>query len=195
MALSKTVNVQPAELLPTNARGRPNQKRVDYTFSVELPDEGKTFSLMKSMMIKQDVDIWSLCQTDYPSLASRSLFAHLEIKRRFAGTDGEIQMGIWSAAGFRKLHSLLIERNRAVTNAWSKLPVMPMWLVEGETWKLYVSSQQFAERVIVYGPFILWKTTSAQSVVGLILSLVAVMDWGIQHYLPWFLETIAYNQI
>lgn len=195
MRLSKTVNVEPAELLPTSVRGRPNQKRVDYTFSIELPDEKKTFSLMKSMMIQQDVDMWSLCQTEYPSLASRSLFAHLEIKRRFAGTDGEIQMGIWSAAGFRKLRSLLIQRNRAVTNAWSKLPVIPTWLVEGETWKLYVSSQQSDERVIVYGPFVSWKTTSAQSIVGLILSLVAVMEWGIQHYLPWFLEAIAWDQI
>ena len=192
----KTIGIQPRTLLPTGRHGMSiGTKRVDYAMGFDLSHPTRTRSYLKSL----DQDYPSLNQCEHPMICDRGLFSALEIKKDSSGRDGQIQMGIWCAAGFKKTLCLMRERQGHINTGSSAeqfydQPIVPLWLVEDATWRLYVGSQDTSDEVLIGGPLLQWSTDTPCEIVTLILSLTATMEWGVEQYLPWFCESIGFER-
>lgn len=102
-----------SDLLPTmydsGASVRAGNK-VDYCFGIDLGDK---VTLLRALPASEQ----TFNQSRHPRLATNVLFSHLEIKLRLSSRDGGIQLGVWTAAGFRRLEKL-----------GAKPPPIPLWL-------------------------------------------------------------------
>ena len=136
----------------------------------------------------------SLNQTDDEVVYRRPLFCDVEIKRQAASGDGEVQIGVWCAAGFKKLRRMFQTRGVASAQGYEALPAMPLWLVEGHEWKLYIATQKQAEEMMINGPVETWSVRTKEGIVRLIMTFTYIMKWGDEVYKPWFLRQVAYGE-
>ena len=104
--------------------------------------------------------------------------------------DGDIQLGIWCAAAFNRRDDLVFER----AGDSIPLPVVPLWLIEGQFWNLSIALQESRDEIRIYGPIHTFSTRSLGDTVRLISTITAIMDWGVHIYLPWFLASIRYPE-
>ena len=191
---SKGIDVKPRNLLPTGHFDKNiGPKKVDYAFILEMQDEDSAIAALRRLGRN---GIQSLSQAEHPMLRPVTTFSALEIKTQYNPTSPEVQIGIWCAAGFKRLQTIIEARDNVGPTSrppgapFPEMPVMPLWLVRDDVWSLYVGSQQSADRIIIHGPLKTWSTQSHLESLRLTLSVTAVMQWGIEVYRPWFLDQI-----
>ena len=72
------------------------------------------------------------------------------------------------------------------------MPIVPLWMIDGDIWKLHFGFQRDWDRIEIHGPTKSWCTSDPESTIRLLSTVRAVMEWGSNDYLPWFLEAINY---
>lgn len=189
---SKSIDVNPIFLLPDASEILKVQtKRVDYSFALVFPDRLQAQDILREFPIGER----SFCQFDNASVYLKHLFSHVEVKRRLNTRDGEVQLGVWTAAGLKRLHSLCLHRSKSLPqgNIYGQMPPIPLWSVVDDSWNLSIAIQRDSSQLTILGPVINWTTKEQDSLIKLIITVNRVMQWGVDEYCPWFYKQIAYN--
>ena len=95
----------------------------------------------------------SLNQSDYGIL--RRFPAPVSIETKIPGGDVEeakVQLGVWTAAWYKRMRDLCPNRKQRLFN-------VPLFLVEGDRWSLYVACEK-ESAIYIYGPEDLGSTNS-----------------------------------
>ncbi len=203
---SKTIDISPSSLLPTTG-GIPSQsKRVDYTICTQLDDSQRLDNLFHG-------GGGSVNQTNHFRLHGHVLLSPVEVKRKSTGRDGELQLAVWTAAGFKRIQELMewmkeanknqdisteTSSDRESANSWpsvrpdreTPLPaVQPLWLWEGDELELSVAFMRGKDELRIYR-MVQWHLERDADLLGAIICLARVMDWALEHYLPWFKKVV-----
>ncbi|OXV06132.1 hypothetical protein Egran_06100, partial [Elaphomyces granulatus] len=156
--------ISPQTLLPTNDAGIPVQvKKINYVLTLKSDDD-RAESAFEKMENPAEC---SLNQTT-DDFHRRSLIAvNIEVKREH-GIDPLVQLGIWSAAGFKK---------RKLNGDDDEAFPMPGLTVVGHVWELYIAFMNEKEQVALLGPFHIGCTDTYFGIFQIIASLTALAEW------------------
>ncbi|KAK5203072.1 hypothetical protein LTR96_011313 [Exophiala xenobiotica] len=178
----KAIDVSPPALLPTNESNRGNKKRVDYTICYKLPDKRKVVKTLSRY------GTHSFTQSNHGRLWNRILFSHVEVKRRRSPKDGESQLAVWTAAGFKKLQEI---RDWHRQTNWTRPAAQPLWLWEDDELKLYVALMEASDEMVIY-PLAEWQLKQDAQLVSALICITKVMQWAVREYLPWYKILVGY---
>lgn len=178
------MQISPKTLLPTNIRReRVQPKRIDYTIGVTFNEaEDVTRRALASI---QD---HTFNQTTIPLLCDRVLCSHIEIKTERNIDDGRLQLAVWAAAGFQKLENMWLHQveGQSVPPEMPPFAPIPLWLWKEDILHLYLAIMDSKnERVHIVEEKV-YPVDQRASLLKIIRVIAAVMDWGYDHYLPWF---------
>lgn len=126
----------------------------------------------------------SLNQSDYGIL--QQFPAPVSIVTKKPGGDVEeakAQLGVWTASWYERLRNLC-------PNEKQRLFDVPLLLVEGDRWSLYVACEE-KSAIHNYGPEELGSTNSIAGLYRLVAILKAIGKWVEIHFWPWFSKTIC----
>jgi hypothetical protein len=120
--------------------GKPVPKQVDFGLSLIPTDIERD----KIRGLLSRINTISIGQSDVPKLRYHALFSNLEIKRTYQGQDPAPQLGIWSAAGLKKMASFVSAKAHGVAPSAGlsdqfTIPSIPCWIVEGANWKFHMA--------------------------------------------------------
>jgi hypothetical protein len=112
--------------------GKPVPKQVDFGLSLIPTDieRDKIRGLLSRM------NTISIGQSDVPKLRYHALSVPWRSRERIKGQDPAPQLGIWSAAGLKKMASFVSAKAHGIA-PWAGLsdqftiPSIPCWIVEG----------------------------------------------------------------
>ncbi|KAL6871969.1 hypothetical protein J3F83DRAFT_733295 [Trichoderma novae-zelandiae] len=154
----------------------------------------------------------SINHTDFEPLQLRPIILSIETKKHGAESDkAQLQIGVWHAAQWNFLqwavHEKFLQRRQGkgresplTTNeeaevktktltALSKLPFIPGIIIQGNYWKLVIST--YAEgKTRLWSGFVFGKTESLMDIYAIVAGVRELTAWGRDTYLPWFRENI-----
>lgn len=169
----KTTNIAPSRLLPVFNDGKTSIGKacVDYVMGYNLPDEG----------VLARIRDYSVSQSDSnETIAKQVLFAAVEVKVNTNQDDGMRQLGTWCGAGYKKLAELTLRHPGDLP-----LPATQcFWAWKQDMVTLHVSVEVRGDAIKVY-EIASWSTSSAESLLRLIMTLVALNRCAQRYYVPW----------
>ncbi|KAH8747769.1 hypothetical protein F5883DRAFT_436950, partial [Diaporthe sp. PMI_573] len=126
---------------------------------------------------------------DYGPL--RKFPAPVAIETKTAGGDIEeakVQLGVWTAAWFKRMADL--DRQSKSKGLRIKMKTsprslgVPLLLIEGHRWSLYVACENDAD-IIIYGPEEIRHTNTIAGLYKLVACLKATGNWIRTSFWPW----------
>lgn len=154
----------------------------------------------------------SINHTDFEPLQLRPLIVSIVTEKQDADADTtQLQLGIWYSAQWRFLQWAVCEkllqqrqdkdwqtpvatdqedeiRARSI-RALSKLPFIPGIIIQGNYWKLVISTYA-EEKTQLYSSFVFGKTESLMDIYAIVAGVRELTAWGRDTYLPWFKENV-----
>lgn len=131
------------------------------------------------------------------------MFSQFEVKRKLNARDGDIQLGVWCAAGIKKLEQLWWDRRPMDLATVPSIPaqdqpqtvaVMPLWLWTDETVLLYVAIKTSPEDIEIF-TVSQWSCAQEAGLARLVITLTWIMEWGCSKYLEWWKRYLALHEI
>lgn len=163
-------------------------KRVDYSLGLPLADD------VLSLRILQQVENHTVSQGNHFMLNDRMLFSHVEIKKDMSSAEAETQLKLWVCAGFTKQEKLYMQA-RPRPKARPVLAPQPVWIWERDRVKLLIVVADSRRGIVYFLEQSDFLVKDVKSLRLLISTMVAINNWGVNEYLPWFKELIGYERL
>ncbi|KAL8655149.1 MAG: hypothetical protein Q9210_001059 [Variospora velana] len=187
----KTASIDPPEL----ANQKLPKRVVDYAIVLQ-PNQAIENAWEKLQPIgTASVKSWN--HTTSAEIRSTPITISIETKApNKSWTDGKAQIAIWTAALHKRL-SMLQQPGQGSLH----IPAMPLLIVQGHDWYLFVVSQQqpsLAEKkkrkltTVIWQKIDIGNTRNCFDAYKLLSVLHLIMDWAYRVWRPWFLELIAW---
>ncbi|KAL7818547.1 hypothetical protein V8C26DRAFT_396622 [Trichoderma gracile] len=154
----------------------------------------------------------SINHTIFEPLQLRPLILSIETKKHGAESDkAQLQIGVWHAAQWNFLQWAVYEKllqqrqdnarqtpltpneedeiKTKTKTALSKLSFIPGIIIQGNYWKLVIST--YAEgKTKLFSGFVFGKTESLMDIYAIVAGVRELTAWGRDTYLPWFKENV-----
>lgn len=171
----KEIAISPISLLPQlSGGGATRRNRVDYVLACPNPLPPDTITSLPGRCTSQ---------SDHPWVAEHVFFSSLEIKQEHNAGDGMDQLAVWCGAGLNKLVEIGKTSRDRRTEPLQLVQCLWVWM--GDSVTLHVAIEDKPDSILVL-EVTKWSTMSAESLTRLVMTLVAVMEWGHGCYLEWF---------
>ncbi|ETI26821.1 hypothetical protein G647_10267 [Cladophialophora carrionii CBS 160.54] len=186
IATVKSIGISPPALLPVSAGIPASQKRVDYSLCFQLDN------IRRLRRVFTNLAGDSLNQCQHPRLWNHVLLSHVKVKGLAAEGPGDAQLGVWTAAGVKRIQEM---------QKWNpylrdkSIATQPLWLWKGDNLTLYASLMSEPgepEELLIY-ELAEWHLEEPAQLVTAIICLSRVMEWSLTKYLPWFKKLIQYD--
>ncbi|KLU85746.1 hypothetical protein MAPG_04766 [Magnaporthiopsis poae ATCC 64411] len=157
-------------------------KMVDFVLALNVrgrPTNEPLHNAVLKLVGREPVMIQSINQTNYEPLVLNPIGVSIETKCNTGSADGNVQLGVWTAAWHQRMQSLL------------QSPVditMPLLLCHGHDWNLYFACDRGHEIAII-GPIPIGGTHKLESVYPLFAVLIEICKWVEGPYRRWW-ETL-----
>jgi hypothetical protein len=162
----------------TTARG----KKVDYAW-ILVPDRDSELGRAIESATKLHSGTigtrnLSVNQTSYTPLVFNPIAISFESKPIDAKVDPLIQLGMWSAAWFRKMGLLWsqLPQDRQKLPWHTSLPFLPLVKMVGHVWEVYYAKYEDTQ-ITIYGSEIIGTTKNMHELYRLLASLRILRDW------------------
>lgn len=187
-------DVTTARMLPTCLYPRPSSaemafsrtgsKKVDYAIVLE-PSE----SLKTRIRDKVEREIFgSINHTAQEHMRYQPIAVSIETKLPGESKrEADKQLLVWVSGHFTRLRQLLS------TKQSQTIPALPLLLVQGHDWKLYmakVSENPLERKLNLFQEMTIGSTASIVGIYTLIAALRRLAEWAEKKYRPWFVESI-----
>ncbi|KIW22038.1 uncharacterized protein PV07_12565 [Cladophialophora immunda] len=180
------INVKSIDIVPTTLLSGRYKKRVDYSLGLDITDTDMFPE------IQQSLEPHTVSQSDHWLLNDRVLFSHIEIKAESDRATAESQLKVWCTAGFRKQERMYRQarRNESITPT---LAPQPLWIWEQDKVHLSIAVMDSTENRIYFLDRKTFFVDGAEpkSLLPVFGTMIAIIDWGYNCYLPWFRELIG----
>ncbi|KAL9016619.1 MAG: hypothetical protein Q9185_006031 [Variospora sp. 1 TL-2023] len=188
----KTASIDPPEL----ANQKLPKRVVDYAIVLQ-PNQAIENAWEKLQPIgTASIKSWN--HTTSAEIRSTPITISIETKApNKSWTDGKAQIAIWTAALHKRL-SMLQQPGQGSLD----IPAMPLLIVQGHDWYLFVVSQQQQPSVpekkkrkittVIWQKIDIGNTRNCFDAYKLLSVLHLVMDWAYRVWRPWFLELVRW---
>lgn len=163
-----------------------SKKMVDFGLTLNLQTDQNLKQRIRRTMTGLHHASQSLNQSDHAALQYAPIFLNVETKLPFTGgEEAEIQLGVWTSAGFNKVELLL----RWNSKGDQAVPMMPGLLVYGHDWFL-CAMQRTGGETLTYGKLRLGGTDSILGIFQILRALDILVTWGSTEYREWYLDNV-----
>ncbi|KAH6603626.1 hypothetical protein Trco_008401 [Trichoderma cornu-damae] len=150
---------------------------------------------------------YSINHTDFEPTQFRPFILSIETKKSEPSDMAKLQIGVWLASQWKFLHwavkklrkqrsakdltptTTSEEEEEEISTALSKLPFIPGIIIQGNSWKLVISTYTDGKTKIWSGP-VFGSTESLLDIYAIVAGIRELAAWGRDTYLPWFREYI-----
>lgn len=187
-------DVTTAPMLPTCLYPRPSSedaavvrtggKKVDYAIVLE-PSE----SLKTRIRDRVEHDIFgSINHTAQEHMRYQPIGISIETKLPGESKrEADKQLLVWVSGHFTRLRQLLS------TKQSQEIPALPLLLVQGHDWKLYVAKvgeNPLERKLDLFQEMTIGSTASIVGIYTLLAALRRLAEWTEKRYRPWFVESV-----
>jgi hypothetical protein len=169
----------------SNGHSSASNRKVDYSLVLDLQRDAVLSRTISDILLNIDssrLGKLHFNHTAYEPLRRSLIAVSIETKTDTPSTEAVIQLSIWFAAWYKRMHSLRTQwgfermRRGLATNNVHCLVTIPLIKVVGQEWNLYLACDR-KDQIHVYGPFTIGSTCSLASAYVLLASLKAIRDW------------------
>lgn len=175
---------------PGQAYRLSGSKKVDYVVMMYILESELLRQAIRLASYKEDSGGPHVNQTSYTTLRYSPIAVSIETKVSLSQTAALSQLGLWAAAGHKRLYQLRNKLFPPPISSWQqgdanvstirptqpRLVSMPLIQVVGHGWHLYFACDM-SSSIHVYGPIRLGSTEDIVDLYALVASLGYIKEW------------------
>ncbi|UKZ53248.1 hypothetical protein TrVGV298_007040 [Trichoderma virens] len=182
-----------------------NSKMIDICLYASLNQKDEIESMNKFSKTSPTL---SINHTDFEPMQFRPFILSIETKKSEPGDMAQLQIGVWLASQWKFLrwavkkklqkqrpaHNLDAityeeDEEEGISTALSKLPFIPGIIIQGNSWKLVISTYTDGKTTLWSGS-VFGKTESLLDIYAIVAGIRELAAWGRDIYLPWLKKYI-----
>lgn len=153
-------------------------KMIDFALILESLTD-----LVRAAVSSQHKDRQFINQTPYVSIQHSPIAVSIETKTAGTAEEGRVQLGVWTAAWYKRINTLL--RQQA-----SPVVTLPLVLVVEHEWKLFFAYDR-GDHLEIIGDMSIGDTKSIIGLYTILAVLRQLAEWIRSTFEPWFIRTLA----
>ncbi|KAI0099907.1 hypothetical protein GGR51DRAFT_534065 [Nemania sp. FL0031] len=160
-------------------------QKIDFVLVMNIETDRKLHEAIRSASQAKKHKGGHVNQTDYASIRYRPIAVSIETKAELLQSKALVQLGLWVAAGHKRLHQLRnhlfpppipLYADEATERPQPRLVTMPLIRIEGHIWNIYFACDM-GSFIRLIGPTRLGSTDRIVELYALIKSLRHIKRW------------------